>query len=262
VHNSGGIKSSGESCPESNNQVKWLASETGGEILDANNKESFLAALEKAISTLRQQYTLGFAPPDAGDEGAFHKLTVSIAAEDRCPGCQVLARNGYYTGLSARELPPKVISAAGHQARWLTDQEVIQVIMLNAGMDRIDLTDVPFTVVSKKVDSQGQPQLRLDIGIDFAGLSFTEEKGIHACNLHVGVLYTDREGNILGTDWKKVQGQLNEQSYDRIMKEGIRVSTTIPIKTDNQLVKVIVYDDKSEKLGSKTINLDGAEKLN
>ena len=181
-----GIRSSGENCPESDNQVRWLASETGGEILNANTAASFGAALERAITNLRQQYTLGFAPSNAGEEGAFHKLTVSITAEDRCPGCQVLARSGYYPGPSVPLISREDDSATRHQTKGLTDQELIQVIMLTAGTDPLELRDVPFTVIaSKQIDSQRQPQLKLDIRIDIAGIAFAEEEGIHACKLHV-----------------------------------------------------------------------------
>ena len=59
---------------------------------------SLQEALEKAISDLRLQYTLGFSPSDPGQEGSFHKLTVKLAAEDRCPACRLLVRSGYYAG--------------------------------------------------------------------------------------------------------------------------------------------------------------------
>ena len=101
-----GIKTAGDVCVESRDQVKSIAAETGGEILDVSAPTSLQAALEKTMSNLRLQYTLGFSPSNLGEEGSFHKLTVKIEAKDRCPGCQLLARSGYYAGITA-PLPPQ-----------------------------------------------------------------------------------------------------------------------------------------------------------
>jgi Ca-activated chloride channel homolog len=249
-----GIETSGiDSCVESSKQVQWVASESGGEILHASKPASLHAELEKAISNLRQQYTLGFAPSDPGADGSFHKLTVSIT-EDRCPGCRVLARSGYYAGIHASFLSRNDDSGTQQNSQSSDDIKVVQSIMLAAGtaLDS-DLTDVPFTVKSsKQTDSKGQAQLRLDTRIHINGTGFGE-KNRRTCKLYVGVLYFDAEGNLLGTDWKSLQESFGEQSYAQVVKEGILVSTTIPIKAKKQIVKVVVYDETNDSLGTKLI---------
>jgi hypothetical protein len=212
--------------------------------------------LEKAISNLRQQYTLGFTPSDPGANGSFHKLNVSITAEDRCPGCRVLARSGYYAGISAPFLSRRDDSATPRDSQRFTDEEVVQSIMLTAGATMgADLTDVPFTVKSsKQTDSKGQPQLKLDIRIHINGTGF-REKDRRTCKLYVGVLYGDAERKILGSEWKTIQGSLSEQLYNQTVKEGILVSTTIPIKAKKQMIKVVVYDETNDSLGTKLVTV-------
>lgn len=252
-----GIETSGvDSCFESSKQVQRIAAETAGEILYINTPASLQAGLEKAISSLRRQYTLGFAPSDPGPNGSFHKLTVSIAAQDRCPACRVQARSGYYAGISAPILSRKDDSAAPQNPRESTDLKIVQSILLSAGTTMgPDLTDVPFTVTSsKQTDSKGQSQLKLDVRIHISGTGFGE-KDSRTCKLYVGVLYGDAEGNILGSDWKTIQGSWSEQSYDQVVKEGILVSTTIPIQTKKQIVKVVVYDETNDSLGTRLVRL-------
>jgi VWFA-related protein len=251
-----GIKTSGDSCASSSDEIKWLASETGGEILDAKTATSLRAAMEKAVSRLRLQYTLGFTPADVGEIGSFHRLTVRITPDYRCPGCRVLARSGYFSGMSSLFPSREDDSVTQQDYHKLTDQEMIQLIMLTAATTNIDLADVPFTIkASKRTDSNGKPQLQLDILIDYAGIKMADEMDRRACRLYVGVFYGDAEGNILGSDWKTVQGLLNEPSFAKTLKEGILVSTTIPVKAKGQITKVVVYDEKHEMLGSKAVRL-------
>ena len=252
-----GIKTSGDRCGWHNNQVAWIASETGGEIIDANTAISLQAALEKAISNLRLQYTLGFIPSDVGEDGSFHKLTINLTAEDRCPGCRVSARSGYYAGISAPFPSEKNDSVAPRQPVELTDQELVQLIMLTAGASALELTYIPFTIKARKqTDSNGQPQLELDIRIDFAGIGSIEEKDRRTCKLYLAVLYADAKGQILGAEWKTVRGVLSDESYDIAIRDGIPVSITIPIRDKKQIIKAVVYDERNDRMGSKTVRLD------
>ena len=141
-----GIETSGIHCAGSSDQVKSIASETGGEILDVRASTSLQTALEKAMSNLRRQYTLGFSPSNPGEDGSFHKLTVKIAAGDRCPGCQLLARSGYYAGMTAPLPPRNNLPMTPQDSAKTTDQGLVQLSILTALTTRQDLTDIPFTV--------------------------------------------------------------------------------------------------------------------
>jgi VWFA-related protein len=253
-----GIETSGIHCAESSDhQVKWIASETGGEILGVRASTSLQTALEKAMSNLRRQYTLGFSPSNPGENGSFHKLTVKIAAGDRCPGCQLLARSGYYTGIAAPLPPRNNLPMAPQASAKTTDQGLVQLSILTALTARQDLTDIPFTVkTSEQRNSKGQPQLKVDVQIDAAGIGFTSVGDRHACKLHITVFYSNAKEKILGSDWKTLEGLLTEENYLRAMKKGILLSTTIPIEGKKQILKVVVFDEDNGSVGSKLIRLD------
>jgi Ca-activated chloride channel homolog len=252
-----GIKTAGDICVESRDQVKSIASETGGEILDVSAPTSLQTALEKTTSNLRQQYTLGFSPSNLGEEGSFHKLTVKIAAKDRCPGCQLLARSGYYAGITAPSPPQDDIPLKLNDSAEKTNEILIQRLILTAGTTELDLTDIPFTVQTlNQTDSMGQPQLRIDLKIDFAQIGLAIVNDRRPCKLHIVVFYANEKRKILGSDWKKLEGLLSEETYNQIREGGISVSTTIPIKAQNQILKVVVYDEENDRVGSKLVRLD------
>ena len=252
-----GIKTAGDVCLESRDQVKWIASETGGEILDVSAPTSLQAALEKTTSNLRLQYTLSFSPSNLGEEGSFHKLTVKFAAKDRCPGCQLLARSGYYAGITAPLFPQDDIPLKLNVSAETTDQLLVQRLILTAGTTELDLTDIPFTVQTfEQTDSMDRPQLKIDLQIDFSRIELTIVKDRRPCKLYVVVFYADENGKILGSNWKKIEGLLSEEAYDQIRERGILVSTTVPIEAKKQILKVVVYDEENDRVGSKLVKLD------
>jgi Ca-activated chloride channel homolog len=248
-----GIKTSGDYCSNSV-EVEQIASETGGEILDAHSATSLPAALEKAMTNLRMQYTLGFSPSNSGENGSFHRLAVKVA-EDRCPGCRLLARSGYYAGISAPVAPLKepLRTPTADPARK-TDQALIQRSILTAATTLMDMADIPLTVKTfEQKDPAGYPQLKVDLQIDGPAVKFTEEGGRRAFRIFVTVFYFDEKGNILGYDAKTLHGPVPEEGYRQIMKEGFQFSTTIPQKSKKQILKVVVYDEGSDRMGSKLI---------
>jgi Ca-activated chloride channel homolog len=251
-----GIKVPGDHCPEQSDQVKRIADETGGEILGVHASTSLQAALEKAVSNLRLQYTLGFSPSSPGEKGSFHRLTVRIAAEDRCPGCQLLARSGYYAGITAPFPPPNPVPTPAKSSTLTTDQDLVIRSILTAGTTELEMTDIPISVkTTEQTDSNGKPQLKVDIQIDESGIEFKTTGDRHACRLHVTVFYTDARGKIIGSDWKTIVGELREEKYNQVMETGISYSTAVPLKDKKQILKIVVYDEGSDRVGSRLVRL-------
>ncbi|HTY63413.1 MAG TPA: VWA domain-containing protein [Acidobacteriota bacterium] len=252
-----GIKTPGINLVEPSDQVKWIASETGGEILDVSNPTSLPIALEAAMSNLRNQYTLGFYPSNPGENRSFHKLTVKIAADDRCSGCRLLARSGYYyAGVTAPLLPRNDQPITSRDSTEMTDQTLVQRRIFIAGTTDLDLTDIPFTVkTSEQTDSKGNPQLKVDLQINLAGTRLRAVGDKRVCKLHIAVFYSSAKGGILGSDWRMIDGLLSDEKYKRIMKTGILFSTTIPIKERKQILKVVVYDEENDKVGSRLVSV-------
>jgi hypothetical protein len=116
------------------------------------------------------------------------------------------------------------------------------------------MTNSPFPVkTSEQMDSTGDPQIKVDLQIDLARVRFRAVGDRHACKLYITVFYADAKGKILGSDWRIFDELLSEETYNRIIKTGILLSTTIPIKVTKQILKVVVYDEGSDKVGSKLV---------
>ena len=204
------------------------------------------------------QYTLGFNPSASGAKGSFHELAVKFAGEDRCPGCRLLSRAGYYEGVAAPMPQKEDLPPAPQRPEAKTDQMLIQQSILTAGTYDVDWPDLPFAAATiPQKDSTGQPQVKLDLKIDSSRIKFIDVDGQHACKLHVTVFYVNEKGKILGSEWKILEAQLKEETYRQAMKSGMLFSTTVPVKAEKQMVKIVVYDEHSDRAGSKSVWLPG-----
>lgn len=72
--------------------LKELSSQTGGSAFHIDNHTTLDAALRAIEEQLRNQYAIGYAPPENSKKGTFHKVEVRVNK----PGFTVRARNGYF----------------------------------------------------------------------------------------------------------------------------------------------------------------------
>lgn len=69
-----------------------LSSQTGGSAFHIDKHTTLDAALRAIEEQLRNQYAIGYAPPDSSKKGTFHKVQVRVNK----PGFKVRVRNGYF----------------------------------------------------------------------------------------------------------------------------------------------------------------------
>jgi Ca-activated chloride channel homolog len=241
-------------CYDSITMVKQIAAETGGEVLDVSASRSLQAALEKAASNLRLQYTLGFSPSNLGEDGSFHRLTVKLASEDRCPGCQLLVRSGYFAGIRA-PLPaanhaPLISTESGEKI----DPSLIRRRILAVGNIDADLPDVSFmTKTAGQKDPNGKQRIKIDLQVNFAGIGFKPVGNRHTCRLHIAVFYVDKKRDYFDSEWRTLEGQLKEETYNQVMRNGLSFSMDVPQKAPEQTLRIVIYDEVSASFGSKLV---------
>jgi len=229
---------------------------TGGELLEVDSSTSLQAALEEAIRNIRHQYTLGFNPSNPGEAGSHHKLDIKLTTQDHCPGCKLRTRGGYYSGIPASLPSTNNMQPNPQVSTGKANELLIQQCIVIAGTSRLDLPDIPFKVETIDQPGQnGQSQLEVEFIIDPAGIEFKKVEGLHSCNLHIAIFYADHKGKLLDYNWKKLEARLNPEDYIRVMKEGFLYTTTVPIEDEEQLLKVVVYDETSNKIGSKLVTI-------
>jgi VWFA-related protein len=69
-----------------------LTDETGGRTISVRSEKKLMEAFDEISEELRTQYTLGYYPSNAAQDGKFRKLKVETTDHD----LKVLARKGYY----------------------------------------------------------------------------------------------------------------------------------------------------------------------
>ncbi len=252
----------GSSYLEDPRSISKMAEESGGETLDAESVGKLGTALDAAILNLKQGYVLGFAPSSTGPDGSYHRLTVKLNSEGRCPGCRVQARTGYYAGVHEATPLPGLPRASGKTGARETDriagfeEYVAQTRIVAARNEKSDLMEIPFEVRTSEVsDGKGMPQIKVDLQVDASNVLFKVDEDRHVGRLRITTFYLDAKGKPLGADWKIMDMRLMEATYQQIMRSGIPYSTTIPLKTPKQRIKVVVYDPWSDRIGTKLIEL-------
>jgi hypothetical protein len=244
-------------CSRSNPLIQKIATDTGGEVMNVTGPMSLKGALEKTISSLRMQHTLGFNPSNPGRKKSFHKLSVRFRNPGRCPGCKITGRNGYYTGVAAPPPPPEKARRKPLPSSEEIDKALVQRIILTAGTTVQDIDEIPLKVsTAEQMDFNGKLHLQVSARIDPADVDYATAKRPHNYNLIAAVFYADQNGKLLDCIIKKIEKHPGEKDYAVIKESGIAFSTMIPIKVKNQKVKVVVFDEKSDKIGTKFFQLE------
>jgi VWFA-related protein len=74
-------------------EMKKLAAETGGRVIDVGNKADKLKeAFDQIAQELRSQYNIGYTPSNAALDGTFRKVEIHTTKRDY----KIQARSGYY----------------------------------------------------------------------------------------------------------------------------------------------------------------------
>lgn len=251
-----GTSESHPACLKFDPMVKKLAEETGGEVLNVQSPTALMTALEKAVNNLRMQYTIGFNPSAPGETGSFHRLDVKLAVQDRCPGCRLLSRSGYYSGVPPPLPATESVQPSSKRPPEKIDRLLIERSILTAGQVEFDFPGIQFAVATREQkDDKGEPQVKIDLQINPAAIAFKNDEGRHTCKVRVAVFYASDTGRIYGSDWRAIEGQLSDETYNRVLQTAIPFSTVVPLKHKDQILKIVIYDEESDAIGSKLIRL-------
>jgi hypothetical protein len=210
-----------------------ISSLTGGR---ASVSQDIGKALTHLDRTTRNTYLLGYYPKDESLTGEYRRIQVKVNR----PGARAFYRHGYYARDSLRPY---------NREEFLAFSRISA-----AGAYEADIGDLPFKVTTgKAVGNDGQPQIEVGLQIDPEKVGFKMVNDRHLSRLYVAVFYADSGGKFIGDNWKTLNLELPEDVYQRTLQSGIQVSSVIPAKVQNQILKVIVYDTWGDKVGSKLI---------
>ncbi|MBZ5499875.1 MAG: VWA domain-containing protein [Acidobacteriia bacterium] len=213
--------------------LRTISELTGGQSSLHQRVETTLNRLNQ---TTRASYLLGYYPKDENWDGKYRRIEVKVNR----PGLTLAFRHGYY----ARDSMPPMDAAELLSYRRITA----------AGARIAEINDLAFQVNAAQIDPLA-PEIKVDLSVAPQDIDLTVINGLHTGELRVAVFYADKAGNYLGDVWKTVALKLREESYSQYLQTGIPFTVSVPAKAPMQILKVIIYDLGSDRLGSKLIKI-------
>ena len=115
-----------------------------------------------------------------------------------------------------------------------------------------DIGDVPFQfTVTDVFNPLAVPMLRVDVTADAAKVGLKNVDGVYTGKLHSGAFAVDDKGKVIAEIMGVVDINFKSEDYPEILQSGIHFSMTIPQTSSRQVLKIIVYDSGTDRLGSK-----------
>jgi hypothetical protein len=118
-------------------------------------------------------------------------------------------------------------------------------------------SNLPVTAQTKEESQSDENRKQLSSQSSGEGFKINAE-GSRVCKITTAIFSADEKGNGLGSSWLRIEKPLKEEDYRQVMKTGIGFSTQVPLKVNNQILKIVVCDMRSDKLSSKLIKLRNA----
>jgi VWFA-related protein len=257
-----GIKTPGENkgADVSPGDIEKLVIETGGEVLALDEERMMVAALEDAISNLKNRYHLVIAPSNRESDTSFHRLELKIKPEQSCSDCRVLARKGYYAGSRRPE-------AGNGDARGITSypscsgrlpEAYLKATMSAAARLGEETGNILFEAHTNqtKTVAEGQ-QIQLDLQVEPAAVRFRRIDDQYTAGLRLLFQWNDAR-KIPGEQWESIDLRLDQEAYDKLLRSKIPYSLTIHSKTSLQSIRAVVFDPGANEFGLRILKIAAA----
>ena len=209
-----------------------IASRTGGTAYHDNN--DLAGALHSAMEDGRFTYTLAFAPSHNQWDGKFRKIKV----ETRRSGVHLRFRAGYFAIPDAPLNDPQRHKLLA-EAQWSI----------------FDATQIPFTLQAVRVVSEEKQWIKFLVVADQSKLRFTDGEGRHNTDLILTIGQKGADGLLVKEETKTLTFHLKEDTYQEVMKHGMRMSAAWPVEANAVSFRVVLLDAANGHLGSLEIPL-------
>jgi VWFA-related protein len=228
--------------------VSRIVRRTGGKVLALRSLRRVSDALDAIVLELKTGYTLGFTPADLGAEGSYHQVTIEME-DNRCRGCSVQARSGYYVGAGKRAVPEIMPTSELYDC----EESLAYSAVKNISVRSADLREIPLKVALSETPGSSGRQLEVIVTIGGRQIVFHEVNGRYTGRVLVAVFCRDAKRKNLFEDWKRLDMALKEETYQTARESGIPYSTTLPVIETTKDLQVIVYDLGSRKIGTRIL---------
>ena len=182
------------------------------------------AALNGVVDDGRATYLLSFTP-DAPADGKYHLLTVKLTTRR---GTTLRYRTGYQYAMEPNTLKERFV-----QTIW----------------QPFDANEISVSADSTAASTGGM--LKLDIVTTDLALTQKDERWVD--NLDIFLVQRDDDGLHARAAGQTLGLALKPDTYERLLKEGIRLDQRIEREQGTGSVRVVVVDENSGRMGSVTL---------
>ena len=214
------------------NALRNLAEQSGGSAIYNTNDLS--GSIRRVIDNSSATYLLGYYPDHNKWNGEFREIKVKVSR----PGVEVRSRSGYF---AVADSP----SASERDAQRMAD----------AIRSPLESTDLGFDVQADAVEVSGARQLKIKITLDVNRLRFQQQGDRRIDNLSEVWVEFDAESHEIGRNRKTINLKPTEDEYQRVLRDGLIFSETVPVEKDVAEVRLVLRDIGNGAIGSVIILL-------
>jgi VWFA-related protein len=215
------------------NAMDVIAKRTGGKAFYETN--DLKHAIRMAMDDSKTTYTLGFYPDSVQLNGKFHPLKVSVVGR---PNVRLRYRQGYIDSPEPSR-----------------DERARRVRLENAAWSPLDANAIALSANIERIQASvgADPTLRLQLNVKPSDLRFTESGTARVAEADVFVIQKDERGKQLDAIEQVVRVEVSLNHYDEIVRSGILFSREFALNRNTSLLRIVVGDAHSDRLGSMSI---------
>jgi VWFA-related protein len=245
---------------ESQQEMKVVAADTGGAAY--YNTNSIGRAVAEAIENGENYYTVGYAPREARNDGAYHPIKVGLEGRKY----ELQYRRGYYAVDSSERGPGlptlNTITAAMEPGVPPVSQVIFEARVLPAGDSELHGLQPTPGPAGKPGDPLQPPVTRyfVDYSIDPHQLVLKDlPDGKRQAELEVTQAVYGTGGKRLNSTDAGLEVTLTAAQMARDMQNGMRVRQEIDVPAGPVWLRLGVRDATSGRMGTMEVGLNGRE---
>jgi VWFA-related protein len=194
-------------------------------------------ALARVDARGRFSYLLGYAPTNMTLDGKYREIEVKVNR----PDVTVVFQHGYFANPAVSPIEMRDLVTNARLAAAGTSEDTAEGIKLEAKASPISVF--------------GRTEIRVDILVDAAGLSFQPDPSGHVATLDVQVVCGDAKQGVVGETTRRLDLTIDAETFQKQPLAKIPISIRLPASGPVKFVKVAAYEYASDQLGTVLVTL-------
>ena len=226
--------------------MEEMAFDTGGKAFDNGN--DLAGAIRAVLDDRSVTYTLGFYVDAGSVDGKFHNLKIRVKTTD----AKLRYARGYFAMNNQAPLTKQVgfenQSSQEAAKNFITGQDLV----VTAVRSPFAASAVPLEV---KLERNADQSLHLQGTVAVSGFSLAQNGSARSGGIVVYMVEQNAAGDVLDRTINQMQLSLTDQQFADYEKSGVQFSQVIKPHAETSVIRVIVRDAATSRIGSVIIPL-------